>query len=266
MAGIGKRFVDKGYKLHKPLIPTFDRRTGEKYPMVICATKDLPGVGQFGSNIIYIDRTFHKREGIEDRIREFYKKAIFITTDTLTDGQACTCMLAKDIINNDEELLIAGSDNGMIFDKERFNLLKEKCDVIIFTFRNNESVLENPDSYGWVKIDNENNVVGMSIKKAISKNPVKDHAIVATFWFLKGNMFVQAANKMINENDRINNEFYVDESIQHCLDLGYKVKVFEIDRYIGWGTPKDYENYMDTIEYWKEFVNSKEFLGTNKSV
>ena len=58
---------------------------------------------------------------------------------------------------------------------------------------------------------------------------------------------------MLAENDRINNEFYVDQVVKHILDLGYRAKVFEIDRYIGWGTPSDYELYQKTFEYWNGF-------------
>ena len=101
----------------------------------------------------------------------------------------------------------------------------------------------------------------LSIKKAISDNPMNDHAIVATFWFKEGQIFVKAAEKMIKENERVNNEFYVDSVISHVIDLGYTAKVFEIERYIGWGTPKDYEEYQNTVKYWKEFVQSKGYLG-----
>jgi hypothetical protein len=44
MAGEGKRFAEAGYKICKPAIPTLDRRTGKTYPMVVCATMDLPRV------------------------------------------------------------------------------------------------------------------------------------------------------------------------------------------------------------------------------
>jgi len=66
---------------------------------------------------------------------------------------------------------------------------------------------------------------------------------------------------MIRENDRIHGEFYVDEAIRHVLELGYRAKVFEIQRYIGWGTPMDYENYMQTIQYWEQFVHDERYLG-----
>lgn len=78
--------------------------------------------------------------------------------------------------------------------------------------------------------------------------------MVATFWFKKAGIFVEATRKMIEENDRINQEFYVDQTVKHVLDLGYKAKIFDIDRYVGWGTPADYEAYQKTYQYFKEFV------------
>lgn len=260
MAGAGQRFADAGYKIHKPAIPTIDRRSGRKLPMVVCATMDLPGVGHCGNNVTYIDRTFHKVDGVETEIRKYYPETSFITVEKLTEGQACTCLLAKDTIDNDEELLIAGCDNGMVFDQEAFQRLTGQCDVIVFTYRHNQAVLEKPDAYGWVKVDTDNKITGLSIKKAISDTPMEDHAIVATFWFRYGMDFVKAAEKMIAENDRVNNEFYVDEVIRHAMELGMDARVFEIERYLGWGTPKDYEEYMNTIKYWEEFVSDPRFI------
>jgi len=264
MAGTGQRFADQGYKISKPAIPTTDRRTGKQFPMVVCATMDLPGVNVEGSNITYIDRTFHKESGVESVIREHYPKANFITAEKLTEGQACTCLLAKNVINNDTPLLIAGCDNGMVIDEEKFNELSSQCDVLAFTYRHNPAVLVKPDAYGWMIADESTGkITGMSIKKAVSDNPLNDHAIVATFWFKRGSDFVKAAEKMIAENDRISNEFYVDEVMKHCLELGFDTRVFEVQRYIGWGTPKDYEEYEATLKYWKEFTDSEGFIPGN---
>ncbi len=107
-----------------------------------------------------------------------------------------------------------------------------------FTYRHNQAVLTKPDAYGWMIVDNEENckISGISIKKAISNTPMEDHAIVATFWFKHGSDFVKSREKMIAENDRVNNEFYVDQVMKHCLELGMDARVFEIERYIGWGT------------------------------
>lgn len=260
MAGDGRRFSEQGYKIHKPAIPTIDRRTGRLLPMVVCAALDLPGLEEGGRNVTFIDRDFHKTDGVEDRILQEFPRANFITADKLTEGQACTCLLAKEIINNDRELLIAGCDNGMIFDGNAFAKERERADCVVFTYRNNEAVLTNPNAYGWMAVDSDNNIEGVSIKKSISDNPMKDHAVVATFWFRHGSVFVKAAEKMIAEDDRINGEFYVDEIVRHILELGCIARVFEIERYIGWGTPKDYESYMQTIEYWNRFIHDERYL------
>ena len=261
MAGAGQRFADAGYTISKPAIPTIDRRTGKSLPMVVCATLDLPGVEKDGANVTYIDRTFHKTDGVEDAICSYYPKASFITIAQLTEGQACTCLLAKDKINNSEPLLIAGCDNGMVIDMDKFNSVTKECDVLVFTYRHNQAVLEDPNAYGWVIVGEESGkITGVSIKKAISDQPMEDHAIVATFWFKHGSDFVKAAEKMIAENDRVNHEFYVDEVMKHCLEVGLDTRIFEIDRYIGWGTPKDYEEYQATLKYWHDFTSSAGFL------
>ena len=257
MAGAGQRFADAGYQVHKPAILTVDRRTGEEKPMVVCATADLPDVAADGSNVIYVDRTFHKTDGVEDAIRSYYPKAKFITVDHLTEGQACTCMLAEEQLDPEKPLLIAGCDNGMDIDREVYDALTRDCDCIVFTYRHNEAVLANPNAYGWMIADEDGNITGTSIKKAISDTPMEDPAVVATFWFKKARVFLEATKKMIAENDRINGEFYVDQVAKHVLDLGYRAKIFDIDRYVGWGTPADYENYQKTWKYFKEFLTRK---------
>ena len=257
MAGAGQRFTDAGYKVHKPAIMTVDRKTGREKPMVVCATADLPDVAEDGSNVIYVDRTFHKTDGVEDAIRAYYPKADFITVDHLTEGQACTCMLAEDKLNPEEPLLIAGCDNGMDIDRDAFDKLTRECDCIVFTYRHNEAVMANPNAYGWMIADEDENITGTSIKKAISDTPMEDPAVVATFWFRKAKIFIEATKKMIAEDDRINGEFYVDQVAKHVLDLGYRAKIFDIDRYVGWGTPTDYENYQKTWQYFEEFMKAE---------
>ena len=261
MAGAGQRFADAGYTVHKPAIMTVDRATGQEKPMVVCATKDLPGVAADGSNVIYVDRNFHQTDGVEDAIRAWYPQAAFITVDHLTEGQACTCMLAEPYMDPEQPLLIAGCDNGMDIDRDAFDALTKECDCIVFTYRHNEAVLANPNAYGWMIADADGNITGTSIKKAISDSPMEDPAVVATFWFRRAAVFIEATKKMIAENDRINGEFYVDQTVKHVLDLGYRAKIFDIDRYVGWGTPADYEGYQKTWNYFKAFLGDKNIFG-----
>jgi dTDP-glucose pyrophosphorylase len=246
MAGAGSRFTNEGYKVSKPLILV------NKKPMVVEATHHLPK----SKNHIYICKKKHLEDDkIDVEIKKFYPKAKFITIDYLTEGQASTCLLAKDEINNNEELIIGACDNGMIWNKKKFLLEKNETDCLVWTFRNNVTVVNNPESYGWVDITEKKIAKRASVKVPISNNPISDHAIVGTFWFKKGKYFVEAAEKMISENRRINNEFYVDECINDLIELGLRVKVFEVDKYICWGTPND----LKTYEYWEQFHKTQTF-------
>lgn len=252
MAGAGNRFAIAGYKTSKPAIQTSFWKTGKKYPMVVCAIKDLPNY-ESASKLLLIDRTFHKEAGVEEEVKKELPHAEFLTIDQLTEGQACTCLLARETINNSQELFIAGCDNGMIYDHKKFLDMKATADVLVFTFRHHPSLKANPKAYGWCAVDEEGFISKVSVKVPISDKPENDHAVVASFYFKKGSDFVRSAEKMIAENDRVNGEFYADQVINHCLALGLRARVFEIERYLGWGTPEDYELYENTLIYWKNF-------------
>lgn len=254
MAGAGSRFSVAGYTQHKPVIPVSSRLRNETVPMVVAAVDDLP-VNSAGRNtkLIFIVRDFHLQDGVDVILKKRFPHAQFISIESLTEGQASTCLLAREVIDNDEPLLIAACDNGMDLSREYFEEQAQSADALIFTFRNNEAVLQNPKSYGWVRVQGDK-VTGVSIKQPISGNPVNDHAVVGTFWFRRGSDFVKTADEMIAANDRINNEFYVDQVFKYMVNANADVRVTEISRYICWGSPEDYEAYENTLSYWTEFT------------
>ena len=240
MAGRGERFSKKGYTTPKPLI-----KIGG-VPMVIKAVNNLP----LGDDYVFIVLEEHiKSYSVDKHIEHYIPNASIIPLREVTEGQASTCLLGIAEVEPKNELLIGACDNGMIYDQELFDRIKKESDVIVFTFRNNITVVEKPNQYGWVKADQAGKVIEVSVKKAISNNPMRDHAIVGAFWFREAAFFKASAEKMITENRRINNEFYVDECINDALQLGYRVAIFEIDKYICWGTPDDLETY----QYWESF-------------
>lgn len=246
LAGAGARFSAVGYTDPKPLIPVDDQ------PMIIRATSDLPKPDRW----IFLCRAEQlKCYPLEETLTRHYPKSSIISVTKLTAGQASTCLLAKELINNDDELLIGACDNGMIYDQAAWQALNadQQIDAVVFTFRNHVTVARNPKAYGWVEVDTNNLVKRVSVKQPISANPKRDHAVVGVFWFRHGRNFVAAAEDMIAKNTRVNNEFYVDECINNAIQLGQRIKVFEIDRYICWGTPND----LATYQYWKDYFQSQ---------
>ena len=235
MAGEGQRFVDAGYKTPKPLIDI------NGLPMVVRAAKNLPSADLW----IFICRESHiKGAKIDSILTQHFPGAIILSADELTEGQASTCLIARDHLRADDQLTIGACDNAMVYDRKKFDVNLQSHDALIWTFRNNPAVLHSPQMYGWVSLDESSLVSGVSCKVPISDNPLSDHAVVGTFTFNRAGYFLECANEMINKNRRINNEFYLDVVLDECVLNGYNVSPFEIDDYICWGTPKDLEVYL----------------------
>ncbi|MFC4722889.1 sugar phosphate nucleotidyltransferase [Geojedonia litorea] len=243
LAGKGSRFVQEGYKNPKPLIEVSGK------PIIVQASNFLPSAE---SNIFICLEDHLKNYPLEKEIRQEFPDSKIISLNQVTEGQACTCELGLEGENLEKPLLIAACDNGMLWNKKRYEelLQDQSVDAIIWSFRNHPSSERNPEMYGWIKTKGDK-VLGVSVKKPISDNPRKDHAIVGTFYFRKGLHFKKALDKMYKKNTRINGEFYVDSCIEELVNIGLNVKVFEIDNYICWGTPNDYK----TFKYWQSFFH-----------
>lgn len=256
MAGAGSRFSMVGYTTPKPLLPVLG------LPMVVTAAKNLPGEDE---NMIFVLRDFHISDyGIDAVLREHFPGCKLVVTNKLTEGQASTCLLAKDLINNEHELFIGASDNGMILNEPYFNELKKTADALVFTFKNNPTVLPNPKAYGWVLCEEDDVTITEAKVKYDMPDPLNHHAYVGAFWFRTGKLFVDAAERMISQNRRVNGEFYVDECINDLVQTGFTAKAFRVNHYICWGTPNDYK----TFEYWDgyyQLLNSKKPYVVNRS-
>ncbi len=238
MAGKGSRFEDEGYQLPKPLIPV------SGISMVIRVIRNMPPSDKW----IFLVRQEHIDDyNIDKVLKKEVPAAIIVPVKELTEGQACTCLLAEPYLDPDEPVLIGACDNSFLYDKEKYQkLINDKnVDSIVWTFTRHEDLKENPQARGWCILDKQGpEIKDMSVKVPISDDPFNDHAVVATFYFRKAKDFIDATNLMIKENYRINNEFYIDSVPIFIKKLGKKSVIFDIDFYLDWGTPKNLYDYQ----------------------
>jgi hypothetical protein len=120
------------------------------------------------------------------------------------------------------------------------------ADVLVWVVRGHPDGVRRPEMFGWVEADPEGKVVGVSVKTPL-RDPATDPLIIGAFTFRRAGDFVTAAERLIARDERVNGELYVDSLIEDCVALGWKVRLFEVDAYIGWGTPTDH----CTFEYWQ---------------
>ena len=228
MAGEGSRFAKEGYTFPKPLIDV------EGKPMIQRVVENL----DFDAEYIFLVRKEHldKYSGLETTLARItngrYK---VVTIDGLTEGAACTALLAKEYINNDEDLLIANSDQIIEYSPENFNYLKNftAADAIVFTFH-----AVHP-KWSFVKTNSRGVVTEVA-----EKNPISDIATCGIYWYRRGSEFVSCAETMIQKNIRVNNEFYIAPVYNELIQSGKTLIPFFVHRMHGIGTPEDLNSFL----------------------
>ncbi|WP_167883682.1 NTP transferase domain-containing protein [Leptospira ognonensis] len=241
MAGKGSRFAEKGFITPKPLLAV----DGEA--MVVHAAKCLPEAER---NVFVCLKDHLDNYPIEKTLKSAFTNVSIVSLDKVTEGQAITAALGLEHENQETELFIAASDNGMLYDHAKLDkfLFDTKPDVMVFTFSNSPMMDRNPKMYGWVRKEGTN-ALSVSVKIPISETPSKDDAIVGAFYFKNARLYKTVLDQLMKDNDRVNGEFYIDTMVGTAIKMNLNVKVFPIDYYVCWGTPDDYHTYL----YWQTF-------------
>ena len=161
-----------------------------------------------------------------------------VKVDGLTEGAACTALLAKKFISDDEDLLIANSDQIIKYSKENFNLFKSfsNVDGIVFTFN-----AVHP-KWSFVKTDSTGLIINI-----VEKNPISNIATCGIYWYRRGIDFVNSAETMIQKNLKVNNEFYIAPVYNEMINIGKQIAPFFVQEMYGIGTPEDLNFYLKNI-------------------
>lgn len=228
MAGEGSRFSKEGYTFPKPLIDVNGK------PMIQTVVENL----DYDAEYIFLVRKEHLEtyEGLYSTLERITNgKFKVVQIDELTEGAACTALLAKDYINDSEDLLIANSDQFIEYSPENFKTLKEMtdADAIVYTF---EAV---HPKWSFVKTNSRGVVTEVAEKK-----PISNIATCGIYWYRRGSDFVKYANKMIEKDIRVNGEFYIAPVYNELIKDGKTLIPFFVHSMWGIGTPEDLKYYL----------------------
>ena len=230
MAGAGKRFADAGYIFPKPLIEINNK------PMIQWVIESL----NLKANYIFIIQKEHqKKYNIRSVLNVLQPNCKIIELDHVTEGAACTTLLAKKYINNSDPLIIANSDQFIKWNSSKaiYDFSSKNLDGAILTF---EAI---HPKWSYAKCDDQGFVTEVAEKKVISKN-----ATVGVYYWKHGSSYVSSAEKMIKKNIRVNNEFYVCPVYNEFLLDKKKVKIYNVDEMQGLGTPEDLNNFLRKLK------------------
>ena len=227
MAGAGSRFQAAGYTFPKPLIDV------EGKPMIQVVVDNL----NIEATYIYVVQKEHRvKYNLDTLLNLITPNCKIVEVDGLTEGAACTTLLAKEFIDNDEPLVMANSDQFVEWDSNEFmyKMIEQKVDggILTFTATHPKWSFAKVDEYGYVT-------------EVAEKNPISDIATVGVYYWAKGSDYVKYAEQMISKNIRTNNEFYTCPTFNEAIGDGKKIKTFNIDKMWGLGTPEDLKYYLE---------------------
>jgi HAD superfamily hydrolase (TIGR01509 family) len=227
MAGAGSRFEQAGYTFPKPLIEVRNK------PMIQVVVDNL----NIKANYIYIVQKKHREKyNLDTLLNLLTPNCRIVEVDGLTEGAACTALLAKEFIDNDAPLFFANSDQFVEWDSNEFmyKMNETNADGGIVTFEATHP------KWSFAKIDDKGLVTEVA-----EKNPISNIATVGYYYWKHGSDFVKYAEQMIDKNIRINNEFYVCPVFNQAIEDAKEIRTFNVEGMWGLGTPEDLKYYLE---------------------
>ena len=230
MAGAGSRFEQAGYTFPKPLIEIRNK------PMIQVVVDNL----NIKANYIYIVQKKHREKyNLDTLLNLLTPNCRIVEVDNLTEGAACTALLAKEFIDNDAPLFFANSDQFVEWDSNEFmyKMNETNADGGIVTFEATHP------KWSFAKIDDKGLVTEVA-----EKNPISNIATVGYYYWKHGSDFVKYAEQMIDKNIRVNNEFYVCPVFNEAVGDNKQIRTFNVDGMWGLGTPEDLKYYLENYK------------------
>ena len=231
MAGAGSRFQQAGYTFPKPMIQVHDK------PMIQVVVDNLG----LEANYHFVVQKEHREKYNLDTFLNLISpgNCEVIEVDGITEGAACTALLAKEFIDNDNPLFFANSDQFVEWNPVEFmyNMQETNADGGIVTFKATHP------KWSFAKVNDDGLVTEVA-----EKNPISDNATVGYYYWKHGSDFVKYAEDMINKDIRVNNEFYVCPVFNQAIEDNKQVRVYDVKGMWGLGTPEDLEYYINNYK------------------
>lgn len=198
-------------------------------------------------NIIFVClREHEKRFDVGERLRKIFGSGVrLVWAEELTEGAACSALLAAQYIDTDEDLLIDLVD--IYFEPlDMYSVIKTvkpDIDGVIPICRN--TWITRP--WGYVDLG-ENDYVHELKEKEIK--PTSLNATLGLYYFSKGADYVKYAQRMIHENRRLeyNNLFYIGPVYNSLIDDGRNIAVCDTKIVHTLGSPEDINAFMKKLK------------------
>lgn len=232
MAGAGSRFAKAGYQDPKPLIPV------HSVPMIKVVIDNLTPTCEH--RFIFICQAAHvEAYGLKSKLQAWAPGCAIVELDGLTEGAACTVYAAKELIDSDDPVMIANSDQYVDIDINDYlaAMENEQADGLIMTMKADDP------KWSFVGFSDEGR-----INRVVEKEVISNEATVGIYNFLRGRQLIAAIESMFDKNLRVNGEFYVAPAYNEMIGDDARVIHYSIGSegagMYGLGIPADLDLFL----------------------
>lgn len=231
MAGAGKRFSDQGYREPKPFIQ-FNNK-----PMIQNVIENL---NINANHIFIIQESSSYKDKLDDLLSNMNINCTILSVDKLTDGPACTALLAREIIDSNPLLIVNCDQMIHDFDIKKLEEFVEvnNADGVLGAF------LSSSEKNSYMKLNTFGEVTEVREKIVIS-----NIATNGLHYWKNGRDFINSATEMIEADEKYNNEFYIAPTYNYLIKEGKKVLPYFYNLHFPIGTPEDLEKYKSLYGY-----------------
>lgn len=189
---------------------------------------------------VYICQRAHvEAYGLREKLASYAPNSVIVEIDGLTEGAACTVLQAKDLIDSDDALMIANSDQyvDISIDDYLAEMDEKALDGLIMT------MYADDPKWSFARLD-ENGLV----TEVVEKQVISEHATVGIYNFRRGADFVRCAEAMIAADLRVNGEFYVAPVYNGLVAEGGRIGIYDVGSeaagMYGLGIPADLDLFV----------------------
>ncbi len=231
MSGKGKRFVEAGYRDPKPLIHV------NGAPIIKHVIDLFPGETDI--------HCICNREHLETTDMRAILEGLGATVHVIEPhslGPVYAVSQLFDVICDDEEVIVSYCDYGTDWDYRAFREMCGKYDGVIAAYKGFHPHMLMGDNYAFLRMEGST-VAEVREKESFTADKMSEYASNGTYYFRRGEVVKKYFGQLMAKGVMKNGEYYVSLVYNEMIQAGCPIGVFEIDRMLQWGTPRDLEIY-----------------------
>ena len=241
MAGKGQRFIESGYTLPKPLLEI----GGKPIIQHIINSMRVPN-----AQFIFIVRKDHCDQfQLNKKLLEMEPNAKIIIINEITQGAICTVLLAKEYFNDSNPVIIKDCDQIPSWMPEHFFefVTRKKADGAIINIHTDQP------HYSFCRVNSDGEIIETAEKSVIST-----YGSIGIYYFTRGDDLIKYAQRMVDKNIRVNNEFYTCPVYNQFIQDGKKILHYPVAELFQFNNPEQFEENKDIVVRFLESAGKKD--------